>query len=36
MKEGDAGSGEEAGGRGLFGSRGKVEEVVQGDGTPSN
>lgn len=36
MKEGDAGRGEEAGGRELFGSRGKVKEVVQGDGTPSN
>lgn len=36
MEEGDAGRGEEAGGRGLFGSRGKVKEVVQGDGTPPN
>lgn len=36
MKEGDAGRGEEASGRGLFGSCGKVKEVVQGDGTPSN
>lgn len=36
MKEGDGGSGEEAGGGGLFGSSGKVKEVLQGDGTPSN
>lgn len=36
MKEGDAGRGEEAGGRGLFRARGEVKEVVQGDGTPSN
>lgn len=36
MKKGDAGSGEEADGGGLFGSRGKMKEVLQGDGTPSN
>lgn len=36
MEERDAGRGEEAGGRGLFGSCGKVKEVVQGDGTPSS
>lgn len=36
MKEGDAGRGEEAAGRRLFGSCGKMEEVLQGDGTPSS
>ena len=36
MKEGDAGRGEEAAGGRLFGSCGKVEEVLQGDGTPSS
>lgn len=34
MKEGDAGRGEEAGGRGLFGSCGKLKEVLQGGGAP--
>lgn len=36
MKEGDAGRGEEAAGGRLLGSCGKVEEVLQGDGTPSS
>lgn len=34
VKEGDAGRGEEAAGGGLFGSCGKVEEVLQGDAAP--
>lgn len=36
MEEGEAGRGEEAGGGGLFGSCGKVKEVLQGDGAPSS
>lgn len=36
MKEGDAGRAEEAAGRRLCGSCGKVEKVLQGDGTPSS
>lgn len=36
MKEGDAGRGEAAAGGRLSGSCGKVEEVLQGDGTPSS
>lgn len=34
VKEGDAGSGEEAAGGRLSGSCGKVEEVLQGDAAP--
>lgn len=36
MKEGDAGREEEAAGGRLFSTCGKVEEVLQGDGTPSS
>lgn len=36
VKEGDTGRGEEAAGGGLSGSCGQLEEVLQGDGTPTS